>query len=39
MKVLKDGAAKATEGVASIGQKSPVGDHQANGAIESAVRT
>ena len=38
-KVLKDGAAKAIEVVESIGQRSPVGDHQANGAIESAVRT
>ena len=27
------------EGVESIGQESPVGDHQANGDVESAVRT
>ena len=39
MKALKDAAAKALEGVESMGQESPVGDHQANGAIESAVRT
>ena len=36
---LKDAAAKALEGVESVGQESPVGDHQANGDIESAVRT
>ena len=39
MKALKDAAAKAPEGVESISQESPVGDHQANGAIESTVRT
>ena len=39
MKTLKDAAAKALEGVESIGQESPVGDHQANGDIESAVKT
>ena len=39
MKALKDAAAKALEGVESIGQESLVGDHQANGDIESAVRT
>ena len=39
MKALKDAAAKALEELESIGQESPVRDHQANGAIESAVRT
>ena len=39
MKSLKDAAAKALERVESIGQESRVGDHQAHGAIESAVRT
>ena len=39
MKALKDAAAKDPEGVESIPQESPVGDHQANGAIESTVRT
>ena len=39
MKALKDAAAKALEGVESISKESPVGDHQANGAIESTVRT
>ena len=39
MKALKDAAAKAQEGVESISQESPVGDHQANGDIESTVRT
>ena len=39
MKALKDAAAKAPEGVESIGQESPVGDHQANDDIESALRT
>ena len=39
MKALKDAAARALEGVESIGQESPVGDHQANGEVESAVRT
>ena len=39
MKALKDAAAKALEGVESISQESPVGDHQANGDIESTVRT
>ena len=39
MKALKDAAAKAPEGVASIGQESPVGDHQVNGDIESAMKT
>ena len=38
-KALKDAAAEALEGVDSIGQESPVRDHQANGDIESAVRT
>ena len=38
MKALKDVAAKAPEGVESIEQESPVGDHQAND-IESALRT
>ena len=38
MKALKDAAAKALEGVESIGQESPVGDHQTNGDIESAVK-
>ena len=38
-KALKGAAAKALEGVESISQESPVGDHQANGAIESTVRT
>ena len=39
MKALKDAAAKALEGIESIAQESPVGDHQANGDIESTVRT
>ena len=39
MKALKDAAAKAPEGVESISQESLVGDHQANGDIESTVRT
>ena len=39
MKALKDAAAKALEGVESIAQESPVGDHQANGDTESTVRT
>ena len=39
MKALEDAAAKAVEGVESIAQESPVGDHQANGDIESTVRT
>ena len=39
MKALKDAAAKALKGVESISQESPVGDHQANGDIESTVRT
>ena len=39
MKSLKDAAAKSPEGVESTGQESPVGDHQANGDIEPAVRT
>ena len=39
MKALKDAAAKALEGVESISQESPVGDHQANGDTESTVRT
>ena len=38
MRALKGAAAKALEGV-EIGQESPVVDRQANGAIESAVRT
>ena len=33
MKALKDSGAKALEGVESIAQESPVGDHQANGDI------
>ena len=39
MKALKDAAAKAVEGVESISQESLVGDHRANGDIESTVRT
>ena len=39
VKALNDAAAKALEGVESISQESPVGDHQANGAIESTVET
>ena len=39
MKALKDAAAKDMEGVKGISQESPVGDHQANGDIESTVRT
>ena len=39
MKALKVAAAKALEGVESISQESPVGDHQADGDIESTVRT
>ena len=39
MKALKDAAAKALEGVEGISQESPVGGHQANGVIESTVRT
>ena len=39
MTALKDAAAKAAEWVESISQESPVGDHQANGDIESTVRT
>ena len=39
MKALKGAAAKALEGVESIGQESPVGDHQATADIESAVWT
>ena len=39
MNALKDAAAKAQEGVESNGQESLVGDNQANGDIESAVRT
>ena len=39
MKTLKYTAAKAQDGIESIGQESPVGNHQANGAIELAVRT
>ena len=39
MKALRVAAEKALEGVESIGQESPAGDHQANGDIESAVRT
>ena len=31
MKAWKDAAAKAVEGAGSVGQESPVGDHQANG--------
>ena len=38
MKVLKDFAAMAPEGVESIGQESLVGDYQANGDIESEMR-
>ena len=38
MKALKDAAAKAPQGVESTGEESPVGDHQANGDIESAVK-
>ena len=39
MKALKEAAAKAIEGVESMSQESPVGDHQANGDIKSTVRT
>ena len=39
MKALKNAAAKSLEGVESISQASPVRDHQANGDIESTVRT
>ena len=39
MKALKHAAAKALEVVESASQEAPVGDHQANGDIESAVRT
>ena len=39
MKALREAAAKAIEGIESISQESPVGDHQANGDIESTVRT
>ena len=39
MKALKDAAEKALEVVESISQESLVGDHQANGDIESTVRT
>ena len=39
MKALTDAAAKAFERVEIIAQESPARDHQANGAIESAVRT
>ena len=39
MKALKDAAAKALEAVENISQESSVGDHQANGDIESTVRT
>ena len=38
LKALRDAAAKALEGVESTGQETPVGDHQANGDIESAVK-
>ena len=39
IKALKDAAAKALGGVESNSQESPVGDHQANGDIESTVRS
>ena len=39
IRALQEAAARACEGVESISRESPVGDHQANGAIESAVRT
>ena len=39
MKALNDAAAKAFESVESISQQSPVGDRQANGAVEWTVRT
>ena len=39
MKSLEEVAAKAYDGVEAISRESPVGDHQSNGAIESAVRT
>ena len=39
MKTLKEAAVRACEGVEAISRESPVGDHQSNGAIESAVRT
>ena len=39
MKALKYAAAMDLKGVESSGQESPVGDHYANGDIESAVKT
>ena len=39
MKSLKDTAAKVSKKIDSISQESPVGDHQANGDIESTVMT
>ena len=39
MKAWKDAAPKALEGAENIGQEPPVGDDQANGDVESAVRT
>ena len=39
MSALKEAAVKAIEGVESISQEPPVGDHQANGDIESTLRT
>ena len=38
MKALKDAAARACVGVEAIPRECPVGDHQANGDIESTVR-
>ena len=39
MVALKQAAARASPGVEAISRESPVGDHQANGAAESAVRS
>ena len=39
MKALKDAAAKGPRRVESNGRESPVGDHHANGDIETAVKT
>ena len=38
MKALKEASAHANQHVESISRETPVGDHQANGSIESAVR-
>ena len=39
LQACKEAAAKALKGVECTGQESPAEDHQANGDIESAVRT